>query len=107
MVMKNTIEVDEIVVALFKAYKDKHLYVHNIYAFVIYYKNKLYERNSADRIYANVSGELIERFVYFNPMVFEMQGHILFLKGVLPTIENENKELAEIAEEFVKEHPNR
>ena len=102
--MNYIIEVEDIIVPLFTAYRVKALHLSRIYMFVAYIKKKIREREEDAQIFVNIDGYIIERLVSFNDLVYDLQGDILIIKGILPTITDKYK-LNGIAKEFVGEHP--
>lgn len=93
------ITVEDLVICLFRADRSKSISLERLYQFVAFMKKKF---NGTLPFRCDINSEVIRRLVYFNDDIYELLGNedILVVKGILPTLEQEDEVIQELADEF-------
>ena len=97
------ITTEKVIVHLLKADRKKYLPLSRLYRFVAYLRQQLENEEilSPDaRVIFDVSFDSIERTVQYNDLVYDLIDDKIFLKGVLPTIQDDSDLLARVARDF-------
>lgn len=99
------ITTEKVIVNLLWADQKKFLPISRLFRFVSYIGQQLEEQQVLHpdaKVVFDVNFDAIERTVQYNDMVYDLIGDKIFLKGVLPSVE-ENDLLKSFAKRFAEE----
>lgn len=99
------ITTEKVIVNLLWADQKKYLPISRLFRFVSYIGQQLEEQQILHpnaKVVFDVNFDAIERTVQYNDMVYDLIGDKIFLKGVLPSVE-ENDPLTSFAKKFAEE----
>ena len=97
------ITTEKVIVNLLKADKKKYLTISRLYRFAAYLRHQLEKEADLSpyaKVVFDINFDAIERTVQFNDMIYDLVDDKIFLKGVLPTIDDDFYLLTKAAQEF-------
>ena len=102
------ITAEMVIVNLFKADNKKYLSLSRLCHFIAYFRKQLENKSnlSSDiKVILNVNFDTIERVIEYNDLVYELIGDTIFLKGILPTTQDDYKLLVKATQDFANKFP--